>query len=145
MREQVVGLEDDPDPPPDAVDVDVRVGDLALADEDPPVVDRLEEVDAAQQRRLAAPRRADEADHLVRRDDQVDPAQDLERPRRTCAALERRVGPSGRRPSHGRSLIGRPPRRAGGPGATSQSVKRASGIVTTRKMSAVAMYGVKLK
>ena len=39
--------------------------DLVAVDDDPPGVDRLEQVDAAQERRLAAPRRADQADDLV--------------------------------------------------------------------------------
>ena len=65
MREQVERLEHDADPPPDRVDVDAAGGDLLAVDDDPAGVDRLEQVDAAQERRLAAPRRADEADDLV--------------------------------------------------------------------------------
>ena len=52
MRKEVERLEDDPDPPADRVDVDA-VADLVAAQEDPAGVDRLEQVDAAQQRRLA--------------------------------------------------------------------------------------------
>ena len=56
VREQVERLEDDADPAPDAVDVDARRGDVLAADLDPAGVDRLEQVDAAEQRGLAAAR-----------------------------------------------------------------------------------------
>ena len=72
MREQVERLEHDPDPAPDPVDVDALGRDLVALDDDPAGVDRLEEVDAAQERRLAAPRRADQADDLVLGDLEVD-------------------------------------------------------------------------
>src|SRR5439155_19575790 len=49
---------------------------------DPSGVDRLEEVDAAEERALPGPRGSDEADDLVLADRQVDPAEHLERPER---------------------------------------------------------------
>ncbi len=42
VREQVERLEDDADPPPDAVDVHAGRGDLVALDDDPTAVDRLE-------------------------------------------------------------------------------------------------------
>ena len=92
VREQVERLEHDPDPPPDPVDVDALGGDLLALDDDPAGIDRLEQVDAAQERRLAAARRADEADDLVLGDVEVDAAQDLERAERLVEALDRRAG-----------------------------------------------------
>jgi len=52
------------------------VGDLLTVQLDAAVVLGLQQVDAAQQRRLARPRRADEDDDLVRRDVQVEPVED---------------------------------------------------------------------
>ena len=131
MREEVERLEHDPDPAPDDVDVDAAPRDLLAADEDPARVDRLEQVDAAQQRRLPGARRADQADDLVLGQREVDPAQhlglaerlpeavDLERAHASLPACCRRLSR-----------------------ATSQSVNRAIGIVSAMKMIAVAMYGV---
>ena len=51
--------------------------DLAV-DDDRPVVDLLEQVHAAEERRLARPRGADQADDLMEVDRQVDPVQHLE-------------------------------------------------------------------
>jgi hypothetical protein len=48
VREQVVGLEDDPDLAPDAVDVHAAGSDLLVADHDAPRVQRLQQVDAPQ-------------------------------------------------------------------------------------------------
>ena len=53
------------DPAPYGVGVDPRIGDVLAVEEDLPVVDGLEQVDAAQQRRLARARRADQRDDLV--------------------------------------------------------------------------------
>ena len=78
VREEVERLEDDPDPAADPVDVDAARGDLLAVDDDPAGVDRLEQVDAAQQRRLARAGGADQADDLVLGDVEVDPAQHLE-------------------------------------------------------------------
>ena len=68
VREEVERLEDDPDAAPHAVHVDAARGDLLAVDHDPPGVDGLEQVDAAQERRLAGAGRADQADDLVLRD-----------------------------------------------------------------------------
>ena len=134
MREQVERLEDDPDPLPDPVEVDALGGDLVALDEDPPGVDRLEQVDAAQERRFARARRADETDHLVLVDNQVDPAQDFERPERLVEALDperfRHRAPPGAACRRSR--------------ATSQSTTWMSGIVTIRNTSASPTRGVKL-
>ena len=65
VREQVVRLEHDADAAADLVGVDARVGDVLAVEVDRAVVDRLEQVDAAQQRRLAGAGRADERDDLV--------------------------------------------------------------------------------
>ena len=66
VREQVVGLEDDAHPAAYGARVDARVGDVAALEPDRPVVDVLQQVEAAQQRRLARARRADQADDVVR-------------------------------------------------------------------------------
>ena len=78
VREEVVRLEDDPDLLPQRVHVDLRAGERLAVDDDRPLVDPLEEVDAAQQRRLARARRADQADDLVHVDVEVDPVEHLE-------------------------------------------------------------------
>ena len=77
VREQVEGLEHDPDVPAHQVRVDVRPGDLLAPQADPPGVDRLEQVHAAQQRGLAGAGRPDQADHLVRGHGQVDALEHL--------------------------------------------------------------------
>ncbi len=72
VREQVEALEHHPDPPTCRVDVDVRVGHVVVTDDDPAGRRCLEHVDAAQQRGLARPGRADDADHLAGVDLQAD-------------------------------------------------------------------------
>ena len=99
VREQVERLEHDPDPAPDPVDVDALGGDLLALDQDPAGVDGLDQVDAAQQRGLAAPRGADERDDLVLGDVEVDPPQHLELAEGLVQALDRQGG-------HARSLAG---------------------------------------
>ncbi len=75
------------------------------------------------------------------RDLQVDPPQHLEAPERLAQPLEeRKVAAADRLDAHRAAASRRLRSRA-----TSQSVSRASGIVMTRKTSAVARYGVKLK
>ncbi len=120
VREEVVGLEDDPDPAPDRVHVDPGRGDLVAADDDPAGVDRLEQVHAAEERRLAGAGGADQADDLVLGHVEVDPLQHLELPERLADAVDldhTRLPACRRRLSR----------------ATSQSVKRASGIVIATK------------
>ena len=59
------------------VDVDAARSDLVAVHEDAAAVDRLEQVDAAQQRRLARAGGADQADDVVLGDIEVDAAQHL--------------------------------------------------------------------
>ena len=72
VREEVVGLEDDAELAPDADGVDGGVGDHLAVEEDVAVVDVLEEVDAAKERRLARARRADQRHRLVLGDLEID-------------------------------------------------------------------------
>ena len=65
VREQVVRLEHHADPLPDLVRIDPRVGDVLAVQPDRAVVDLGEQVDAAQQRRLARAGGADQRHHLV--------------------------------------------------------------------------------
>ena len=76
---------------------------------------------------------------------EVDPAQDLERRRTTCGGPRSRS--AGRRVRRVGSVTGRRARglAARGRARRSQSVSRASGIVTTMKTRAIARNGVKLK
>ena len=62
VREEVVGLEDDAEAPADRHRLNRRVGDHLAVEEDVAVVDLLEQVDAAQQRRLARAGGADQGD-----------------------------------------------------------------------------------
>ena len=102
-----------------------RRGDLLAVDDDPARVDRLDQVDAAQQRRLARARRADQADDLVLGDGEVDAAQHLELRRTTCgrpratSSVGHAATPAACRRRRSRTI--------------SQSVKRASGIVIATK------------
>ncbi len=122
VREEVVGLEDDPDPAADPVHVDAACRDLLAVDHDAARVDRLEQVDAAQQGRLARAGCADQADDLVLRDLEVDPAQHLVLAERLVQLLD-----------HDRAHAMPPATRRRRSRATSQSVKRASGIVIATK------------
>ena len=100
-----------------------RAGDLLAADDDAARVDRLEQVDAAQQGRLAGAGRADQADDLVLLEREVDAAQHLELAERLVHVLH------AERLAHA-SLPACCRRRSR---ATSQSVNRASGIVIATK------------
>ena len=164
MREQVERLEHDPDPSPDPVEPDAVGGDVLALDHDPARVDGLEPVDAPQQRGLARARGADQAHDLVLGDDQVDPAQHLERPERLVQALDpqglgrgrtggsRRSGVAGGlsgvaggwrrighqiapRPGGAAAARGRGPARSR---PASQSTMWMSGTVTTMNTSATA-------
>src|SRR5262249_60781690 len=90
----------------------------------------LEQVDAAQQRRLPRARGAYQAGDLVLADGEVDPVEDEIRPERLAQSLdlERRRGHANA-PSAWRRRRSR---------AISQSVKRASGIVIATKRTAAA-------
>src|SRR5581483_2999502 len=72
MREQVELLEDDADPLAHRGHVDAAPGDLLALEEDAAAVERLEQVDAAQQRALAAAAAADDHEHLAGGDAEVD-------------------------------------------------------------------------
>ena len=125
MREQVERLEDHPELAPDRDRLDRGIGDDLAVEEDVAVVDRLEEVDAAQQRRLARPARADQRDRAVLRHDEVDPAQHrhlAERLRDAPDLDDRSRGHRDRR--------------------CMWSSTRASGIVTHRYSAAAASSGV---
>ena len=137
VREEVVGLEDDPDLPPHPVLVHARRRDLVAVDHDPPGVDRLDQVDAAKERRLPRARCADQADTSCSGDRRASI------PRSTSVLSERLARPDRARSA---SVTGSPALR--GPArsrAASQSVNRASGIVIATKSAAAARYGVKLK
>jgi hypothetical protein len=74
VREEVEGLEDDPDAPPHGIHVDVSARDLLPAQEDPARVDPLQQVDATEQRRLTRAGGSNQADDLVLVDVEVDAA-----------------------------------------------------------------------
>jgi hypothetical protein len=137
VREQVEGLEHDADPPPDPIHVDARRRDLLPVDEDPARVDRLQEVDAPQERGLPRARRPDQADHLVLADLEVDAPEHLERAeglphplqaeRDGVAAPARTAGPGASAPRGAHSAV--PVCRWARSRATSQSTSRVMGIV----------------
>ena len=77
VREEVEALEHDADVLAQRVEVDAAPGDAFAVEADLALLDRLERVDAAQQRRLAAARRADEAHDLVLVDAEAHAAQHL--------------------------------------------------------------------
>ena len=89
VGKQVVGLVHDPDPAPDAIDLHALGGDLVALDPDPAGIDRLDQVDAAQERRLATPRRPDKRDDLMLGHVEVDATQDLQLPERLVEPLDR--------------------------------------------------------
>ena len=76
VREEVELLEDDPDLLPDRARVHALPRDLLPLEEDPARLDRLEQVDAAKQRALAAPARPDDDEHLTRIEGEVDAVED---------------------------------------------------------------------
>ena len=88
VREEVELLEDDPDPLPDRRDVDAVARDLLALEEDAARLDRLEEVDAPQQRALAAAARADHHEDLARLHLEVDAVEDEVVPEALPHALE---------------------------------------------------------
>jgi hypothetical protein len=75
VREEVERLEHHPEPAAHRDRLHRRVGDHLAVQQHVAVVDLLEQVDAAQQRRLARPRGADQRDGRVLGDLEVDPAQ----------------------------------------------------------------------
>ena len=76
MREEVELLEDDPDSLTDRRDVGAFAGDLLALEEDAAGLDRLQQVDAAEERALAAAARTDDDEDLAEVDAEVDPVED---------------------------------------------------------------------
>ena len=132
VREEVERLEDDPDLAPDAVHVDAARRDLLAEDDDPAALDRLQEVDAAEERRLPRARGADQADDLVLGEREVDAAQHFVAPEALVDVLEGK-----RRTVRAHAVL--PASCLRRSRSISQSVKRASGIVTRMKTTAVAV------
>jgi hypothetical protein len=121
VREEVVGLEDEAEAAADADGVDGGVGDHLAVEEDVAVVDLLEQVDAAQQRRLARARGADQGHRFVLAHGEVDPPQHL--------ALAEGLG----HPPHlEHDLAGGRAHRTTPSGPPMRSTTRASGTVTIR-------------
>src|SRR5437899_10743542 len=79
MREQVEGLEDDPDLAPNRVLVHALGRYVDPMDEDLPLVHGVQQVDAPQEGRFPRTGGSDQADDLVVVDGQIDALQDLER------------------------------------------------------------------
>ncbi len=75
MRKEVELLEDDPDPLADRRHVGALARDLLALEEDAAGLDRLEQVDAAQEGALAAAARADDGEDLAQVDAEVDAVQ----------------------------------------------------------------------
>jgi hypothetical protein len=75
VRKEVELLEDHPDPLPHPRDVGAAAGDLLALEVDPARVERLEQVDAAEERALAGAARADDDEHLAWVDLEVDPVE----------------------------------------------------------------------
>ena len=131
VGEQVEALEHDADVLAQPVQVDAAPRRLLAVDPDGAPVDVLQGVDAAQQRRLPAARRADEAYDLVLVDLQVDALQTWSA-EALVDAVDLEEGTA------------QPPALARACRATSQSVKRASGIVITTNATPAARLGDRL-
>ncbi len=78
MREEVERLEHDADLAADGVLVDPARRDVETLDQDPAAVDRLQQIDAPQERRLARPACSDQTHDLVVVDGEIDATQHLE-------------------------------------------------------------------
>jgi hypothetical protein len=125
-----VGLENDPDAAPHLVCVHLRPRDLLAEKLDAASVDRLEQVHAAQERRFARARRADQAHDFVGSQLDVDALQDLSPAERLVQALDLENGHGAHRAAPSASCRRRSR-------MTSQSVRRASAIVSRTKRIAV--------
>ena len=80
MGEEVELLEDDPDPAPYVVHVlSLELGYLLALDHDRAAVGRREQIDAAKERRLTRPGRADHARDRAALDFEVDAGEHVER------------------------------------------------------------------
>src|SRR5262249_60077045 len=129
VREEVERLEDDPDLAAQRVHVDRSVRDRLAVDDDRARVDRLEAVDAAEERRLPRPRRTDQADDLMQVHGQVDSFEDRELVEALGDSLDRDEVAVGAHTSWARSRFSR--------SLIRRSVKRANGIVRmTKKIAA---------
>jgi polar amino acid transport system ATP-binding protein len=121
VGEEVVGLEDEPEAAANRDRVDGRIGDRLAVEEDVAIVDVLEQVDAAQQGRLARARGADQRHRFVLAHGQVDPPQHL--------ALAEGFGHAADLEHRG---AGRCAHRTAPSGPPIRSTIRAVGIVTAR-------------
>ena len=128
----------------DTADVHPGVGDVLPLEPDRAVVGALEQVDAAQQRGLAAARGADEADDVVLVDGQVQPGEHHLLAVRLAEPVDAEDGPghsaghsAGHRAGHRAPALSRAIARR-----PIQSVKRASGMVSATKSTAATTYGV---
>ena len=121
------------DPAPDPVHVHAPRRDLLPLDENPARVDPLEQVHAAQQRRLAGAGRTDQAHDLVLAYREVDSPEHGRLPERLVQPLDLERGGHASTPETWRRRRSR---------RISQSVKRASGIVIATKSSAAVRYDV---
>src|SRR5436309_1180210 len=119
------------------VHVDLRSGDRLSVDDDRALVDVLEQVDAAEQRRLPRSRRTDQADDVVLADVEIDSVQDLEVIEGLPHALQRdKMRDLFAHTACARSFFSR--------SLMMWSVKRASGIVRKMKNTAATMRPEKL-
>ena len=131
MGEEVVGLEDHPDLAAHLARIHQRVGDLPAVEGDGAVVDVLQQVETAQQRRLARPAEPIRQITSCGVDVEVDVAQH----HLVAVRLAQVVDPQQRR-SSATAVRGAEHERS------SQSVKRASGTVMTTKKAAATSRGV---
>ena len=140
MREEVVALEDGAQTCAHPIAIHTRVGDVLRAEEDPSVVDRFEQPEAAQQRGLARARRPDERDHVVRPERHRYPAQHFAGAERLPDVVGAQSRDGGARVRHRIAPVCSRSRRR----AVYQSVTRIVGIARRTKSSPATTYGVKL-
>ena len=140
VREQVEALEHDADVAPQRVEVDPRPGHPVAVQADLAALDRLEPVDAAQQGRLAAARRADQAHHLMLVDVEVEAFEHLD-------VAEALVHLSGSRsaPCSRPRAVSRSARMRRWSRSIRQSTKRVCGIVMITNRNATVVTGDRLK
>ncbi len=140
VGEQVETLEHHADATADRIGVEARFGDVDAVEEQLAVVGGLEQVDAAQQRRLARSGRADQRDHVADCHVEVDAVEHHGRP-------ERLAHPAYRELRHRRlrrrdlglvahAIVVAPVRARWR--ASAQSARRVQGIVSARKISDAA-------
>lgn len=88
VRKEVEGLEDEAELAPNLDRVDRGVGDHLAVEKDVTVIDLDQQVDAAQQSRLAGTGGSDQGDRLVLAQGEVDAAQHLPLPERLGHSLD---------------------------------------------------------